>query len=115
MLTKETIHLNCKGTLLTTSSRQNHLTRSTSAVDSTSTMERYTKFRQVFLNSSVDQTTTNKSRQSSFVLRGSSSLGLSVTPLAFSSSKTLQNCSSETISQSGERFLFQTENVYFFQ
>jgi hypothetical protein len=95
LIPKETIHFNCKGTLLETPSKekQKKIIRSTSATDQISIIERYHKLRRVFINPSFDKTTTTTTNhQSTLVYRGSSTLDLTVTPLNRSLSQSGQIC-----------------------
>ncbi|UJR24706.1 hypothetical protein I4U23_006080 [Adineta vaga] len=100
----ETIDLNCKGTVMRTPSlelkQRNKTTRTISAADSSSIIERYTKLRQVLTSPINDESSINTKfidhRHSPTIFRGMSTLGLTVTPLAFSSSKH-PNCSTETL------------------
>jgi len=94
LIPKETIHFNCKGTLLETPSKQKKIIRSTSATDQISIIERYHKLRRVFINPSFDKTTTTTNHQSTLVYRGSSTLDLTVTPL------------NRSLSQSGQLYAF---------
>jgi hypothetical protein len=67
-------------------------------------MERYVRIQQLLISPSpippsINNNKLSDSRQSPFVLRGVSNLGLTVTPLDFSSTRHLQNSSSDKISQ----------------
>jgi len=66
-------------------------------------MERYAKIQQLLISPSpIPPTINNKlsdGRQSSFILQGTSNLGLTGTPLDFSSTRHLQNSSPDKISQ----------------
>jgi len=68
-------------------------------------MERYAKIQQLLISPSPIPPSINNnnklsdSRQSPFVLRGVSNLGLTTTPLDFSSTRHLQNSSSDKMSQ----------------
>ncbi|CAF0962731.1 unnamed protein product, partial [Adineta ricciae] len=108
---KETVELNCRGTVMKTPSLETKprikSTRTTSAADSSSIVERYTKIRQVLTTPSTEEismvTKPAEHRNTPTIFRGLSTLGLTVTPLVFSSTKNLQNCSTETGSQSVSR------------
>jgi hypothetical protein len=66
--------------------------------DPTLIMERYDKLQQLLLPTSSSQPTINN-RQSLLFFQGTSTLGLTVTSLEFSSSKQFQSPSQETITQ----------------
>ncbi|CAF0836001.1 unnamed protein product, partial [Adineta ricciae] len=108
---KETVELNCRGTVMKTPSLEMKprikSTRTTSAADSSSIVERYTKIRQVLTTPSTEETPMvtkpAEYRNTPTIFRGLSTLGLTVTPLVFSSTKNLQNCSMEATSQSVSR------------
>jgi hypothetical protein len=66
-------------------------------------MERYSKLQQLLISPPLSQPTINSKiinlHQSPLYFQGTSTLGLTVTPLDFASSKIFQNSSLEQISQ----------------
>jgi hypothetical protein len=67
-------------------------------------MERYSKLQQLLITPPLSQPSISHKIQSPFISEGTSTFGLTVTPLDFSSSKYFQSSSLEQMSQQESQF-----------
>ena len=107
LFTRETTNINTKRPTIRIPQiqikHQNFPPRTIPSSDPTLIMERYSKLQQLLISPPLSQPTINSKiinlHQSPLYFQGTSTLGLTVTPLDFASSKIFQNSNLEQISQ----------------
>jgi hypothetical protein len=119
LFTRETTNISSKRTMIRIPSIQIKHQNLPPKPNPALIMERYSRVQHLVITPRPSQPTTNKllnSRQSTFILQEIPTLGLTVTPLDFSSSKYLQNSSVEKIShqETRNRPATQPGQTYFF-